>query len=69
MGQKRFHLVYICISKVVEIEKNTDFKVQKSLISLFLHHDRGEVIATRQAEGHSYRNAVKMCQRIANLGV
>ena len=68
MGQKIFHLVYICIPMVVEVKK-TNFKVQKNLISLFLYHDLGKVIAARPATDHSYRNLVKRWHCIANLGL
>lgn len=46
-----------------------NFKVQKSLISLFLMHDLDEVVAARPAAGHSYRNPVERCHCIANLGL
>ena len=49
--------------------KNTNFKVQKGLISLFLKHDLDEVVAARPAAGHSYRNPVERCHCIANLGL
>ena len=48
---------------------NSNFKVQKSLISLFLRHDLDEVVAARPAAGHSYRNPVERCHCIANLGL
>ena len=50
-------------------KKNTNFKVQKSLISLFLFHDLGDVIAARPATDHSYRNLLKRWHCIANLGL
>ena len=49
--------------------KNSNFKVQKSLISLFLYHDFDDLISARPAAGHSYRNPVERCHCIANLGI
>ena len=49
--------------------KNTNFKVQKNLISLFLHDDLDEVVAARPVEGHSYRNLVETCHGIANVSL
>ena len=49
--------------------KNNNFKVQKSLISLFLRHDLDEVVSARPCAGHSYRNPVERCHCIANLGL
>ena len=46
--------------------KKTNFKALKSLISLFLY-DLEEVVAARQAAGHSYRSPVKRCHCIAYL--
>ena len=50
-------------------KKNTNFKVQKSLLSLFFKHDLDEIIAARPAANHSYRNPVERCHCIANLGL
>ena len=38
--------------------KNSNFKVQKSLISLFLYHDFDDLISARPAAGHSYRKPI-----------
>ena len=40
-------------------KKNTNFKVQKTLISLFLYNDLDEFVAVRPSTGHSYRNSVE----------
>ena len=45
--------------------KNTNFKVQKGLISLFVKHDLDEVVAARPAAGDSYQNSVERCHWIA----
>ena len=49
--------------------KNDNFKVQKSLIELFLLHDFDEIVAARPAAGQSYRNPVERCHCIANIGL
>ena len=49
--------------------KNSNFKVQKSLHTLFLKYDFDEIIAARPAANHSYRNPVERCHSIANLGL
>ena len=48
--------------------KNTNYKVQRGLIALFLDHDLDKLIAARPAAGHSYRNPIERCHCIANLG-
>ena len=45
--------------------KNTNYKVQRGLIALFLYHDLDELIAARPAAGHSCRNPVERCHCIA----
>ena len=49
--------------------KNSNFKVQKSLLALFLKYDLDKLIAARPAANHSYRNAVERCHSIANMGL
>lgn len=49
--------------------KNTNFKVQKSLLALFVKYDFDEIIAARPAANYSYRNPVEQCHCIANLGL
>ena len=39
--------------------KNTNFKVQGGLISLFLYHDPDEVAVARPVAIHSYRDPVE----------
>ena len=49
--------------------KNSNFKVQKGMMSLFIRHDMDEVVAARPAANHSYRNPVERCHCIANIGL
>ena len=49
--------------------KNTNFKVQRSLLGLFFRHDLDEIVAARPAANHSFRNPVERCHCIANIGL
>ena len=43
--------------------------LQKSLIGLFLHHDKDEILVCRPAAGLSCRNPVEKVHAITNLGL
>ena len=49
--------------------KNTNFKVQRSLLAIFMYHDLDEIIATRPAANHYFRNPAERCHCIANMGL
>ena len=43
--------------------------VEKELVSLFLVHDFDEVLVSRIATGHSFRNPCERCHCIAHIGL
>ena len=49
--------------------KSTKFKDVKSMISLFLDNDLDRVVAARSTASRFYRNPVKRCHYMGNLGL